>query len=203
MELHVGGGIQRGGFLGLALVLMILLLPELALSGYFTIGALLASPAVTPRHADVVIVLGGGDGPRYVRGRELILAGYSKRLLLINPVVSELEDARRLRAVELRIDNLPGNSWQEAQAGRAWMEAYGWRSALIVSDPPHLLRVCYAWASIFRTSALTFFLVASDPPWWSAWRWWRDPQSEDFVSSEVLKLGYYIVRYRFGFGAEE
>lgn len=58
------------------LLLLLLLMPELALLGFFTAGALLAWPAELPRRADVVVVLGGsGDGARYVRGRELVLAG--------------------------------------------------------------------------------------------------------------------------------
>ena len=42
-------------------------------------------------------------------------------------------------------------------------------------------------------------LVAADTPWWSAWRWWENEQAALFAGIEVLKLGYYLVRYRFGF----
>lgn len=176
-----------------------LLVPGLL--GYLTAGALLSFPAELPRSADVVVVLGGDDaGVRYIRGCELILAGHSKRLLLINRGASERKDAlERLRGVEVRTDDLPINSWQEAQAVRAWMQAYGWRSVLVVSDPPHMLRLRYTWSSVFRGSDLSYFLIATDPPWWSAWRWWGNPLSANFVGSEVLKLGYYIVRFRFGF----
>ncbi len=182
----------------LAWVIGLLLLPEVVLLGYLTIGALLSFPSEVPRSADVVVVLGGGDGARYARGRELALAGYSKRLLLFNPSVVERKDAlEHLQGVETRIDDLPRDSWQEAIAARAWMNAYGWRSVLVVSDPPHMLRVRYTWFSIFRGTELAYSLIASDPGWWSAWGWWRNPRSEKFVSDEVLKLGYYIVRYRF------
>lgn len=178
---------------------VLLLLSALALLGYLTIGALLSFPAELPRRADAVVVLGGDQyGDRYARGRELLVAGYSARLLLINRSASERVDAQsRLQGVEVRIDNLPRSSWQEAKAVRAWMEAYGWRSVLVVSDPPHMLRLRYTWSSIFRGTDLAYTLIATNPPWWSTWRWWRNPDSADFVSSEVLKLGYYIVRYRF------
>ena len=46
---------------------------------------------------------------------------------------------------------------------------------------------------------LTYTLVPSDPPWWPGWRWWRDPRSAAFVDSEVFKLGFYVLRYPFGF----
>jgi hypothetical protein len=45
---------------------------------------------------------------------------------------------------------------------------------------------------------LTYSLIATNPPWWSTWRWWANPHSVSFVESEVLKLGYYLVQYRFG-----
>ncbi len=181
------------------LLLVFLLLPELALLGFFTVGVLLSSQAGLPHGADVVVVLGGGDGARYTRGRELVQAGYSKNLLLIDPPAAERQHAMAsLAGVQVWVDDRPHNSWQEAQNALALMRANGWRSALVVSDPPHLLRLRYTWASIFRGTGLSYTLIASNPPWWSAWRWWQNPQSERFVSGEVLKLGYYVLKYRFG-----
>ena len=182
----------------LVLLLWLLLLPEAALLGFFTIGAVLSSPAGLPHRADVVVVLGGGEW-RYARGRDLVLAGYADRLVVFEPNDAERKDALvRVPLVEFWDEVKPQNSWGEAQAVRGWMLANGWRSALVVSDPPHLLRVGYAWSSNFRGTDLTYTLVASNPPWWSAWRWWANPQSARFVENEVLKLGYYVLRYRFG-----
>ena len=48
-----------------------------------------------------------------------------------------------------------GIQWGEAITMRARMEAEGWRSVLVVSDPPHMLRLRYTWGSIFRGSNLT------------------------------------------------
>lgn len=175
-----------------------LLVPVIAILGYFTVGTVLSFPAELPRRADAIVVLGGGDGARYTRGRDLLLSGYSERLLLINPSDSEREDAAgRFSSAKLSVDDQPRNTWQEAKAVRVRMASESWHSVLVVSDPPHLLRVHYAWYSIFHKTELTYCLIASDPAWWSAWTWWRDPISKAFVSSEVLKLGYYIVRYRF------
>ena len=78
------------------------------------------------------------------------------------------------------------------------MQAKGWRTVLVVSDPPHLLRLQYAWFSSFRGTDLTYTLIASNPPWWNPWRWWQNSVSVEFVESEVLKLGYYLLHYRFG-----
>ena len=143
------------------LLLVLLLLPELALVSFFTMGVVLSSPAGTPRPSDVVVVLGG--------------------------------------CAELIFDNTPDHTWDEAQVVRAHMLANGWHTALAVSDPPHLLRVAYAWSSAFRGTDLTYTLVSSNPPWWPGWRWWGNPLAAGFVDSEVLKLAYYLLRYPFGF----
>ena len=70
---------------------------------------------------------------------------------------------------------------------------------VVVSDPPHMLRLRYTWGSVLRGTGMDYTLVATAPPWWPGWRWWRNPGASDFVGNEVLKLGYYVLRYRFGF----
>lgn len=178
---------------------LVLALPLVCCLAWLTAGAILAAPAGVAGKADVVAVLGGDDGPRYQVGRQLVLDGYSKRLLLINPSAAVREDAAfHLAGVELVEEFSPRDTWSEAQALRTHMQANGWQSALVVSDPPHMLRMQYAWWSVFRGTGLTFTLIATAPPWWHPWRWWQNPQARGFVKAEVMKLGYYLVVYRFG-----
>lgn len=168
--------------------------------GFFSAGAVLAWPAAQPSQADAIVVLGGdGTNGRYARGLELLQAGYSGQLVLIEPNAADRKHVlAKVPGVLIWDDVVPGNSWGEAKVTRARMLANGWRTALVVSDPPHLLRVAYAWSSNFWGSGLSYTLIATHPPWWSAWRWWANPQSSSFVGDEVLKLGYYVMRYRFG-----
>ena len=188
----------------LALVLGFLCMPEIALLSFFSAGALLAAPAGAPRHVDAVVVLGGdwaagGVTGRYRRGRDLVLAGYSRRLILIYPGTADVADAKaRLSSVEV-LDATPmRGSWGEAVAVRRYMQAQGLRSVLVVSDPPHMLRLLYTWTANFRGTGLEFRLVATNPTWWSGWRWWREPQAARFVGNEVNKLAGYLAKYRFG-----
>lgn len=164
-------------------------------------GALLAVPSEQPRRVDVVVVLGGSaDSMRYERGRDLVLADYSDRLVLIGATAAQLQDTRKAvpGAVSWQ-DALMRNSWGEAEATRAWMKAAGLRSVIVVSDPPHMLRLKYTWGSIFRGADLDYVLVATDPPWWPGWMWWRNKSAANFVGTEVKKLCYYVVKYRFDF----
>jgi hypothetical protein len=193
--------ISRRAKVAMTLLVTFLCLPELALLGFFTTGALLSAPAGEARHVDAVVVLGGdgGMGGRYVLGRDLVLAGYSKRLILVYPSAGQISDAQAtLTGLEI-VDSTPATgSWGEAMAVRQLMKAEGLRSVMVVSDPPHMLRLRYTWGSVLRGTGMDYTLVATTPPWWPGWRWWRNPSASDFVGNEVLKLGYYVVRYRFG-----
>ena len=193
-------GLQVVARLAFCFLVAFLLLPEVGLVGFFTAGVVLAAPAGLPHAADAVVVLGGDGGSgRYTRGRELLGAGYSRQLVLIEPNASDHKDAlANFPGVLIWDDVLPGNSWGEAKVTRAKMKANGWKAVLVVSDPPHMLRLRYAWFSNFFGSGVSYTLIATNPPWWSPWRWWSNPESKGFVENEVLKLGYYVVRYGFG-----
>jgi len=195
---------DRRAKFAIAVLLAVLCLPELALTGFFAAGAVLAAPAEAPRAVDAVVVLGGdpGTGGRYALGRDLVLAGYSQRLMLIYPSAAQVKDARAsVPGVDI-VDATPvpgsSGSWAEAVAVRERMQAGGLRSVMVVSDPPHMLRLRYTWGSVLRGTGLRYTLVATSPPWWPGWRWWRNPQASSFVGNELLKLGYYVVTYRFG-----
>lgn len=192
---------DRRASLAMIGIVAFLCLPELALLGFFTTGALLSAPAGEARSVDAVVVLGGdgGTGGRYARGRDLVLAGYSNRLILLYPSATEIKDAlAKVPSVDI-VDSMDGRgSWGEALAVRERMQAEGLHTVMVVSDPPHMLRLRYTWGSILRGTGLDYTLVATTPPWWPGWRWWRNPGASDFVGNEVLKLGYYVVRYRFG-----
>jgi uncharacterized SAM-binding protein YcdF (DUF218 family) len=170
-------------------------------------GFILGGPAAAPVAAELIVVLGGDTGARYQRARAVWTEGYAPRLLLINAPTANVRDARALlpqlpEAATVLTDNQPGNSWQEAEAVRALMLAEGWRRVLVVSDPPHMLRLAYVWSAVLRGTGLEYTLVASEPAWWAAGRWWADPRARSFVASEWVKLGYYLAHYRFGWVGE-
>jgi uncharacterized SAM-binding protein YcdF (DUF218 family) len=151
-----------------------------------------------PRTVDAVVVL-GGDGrlslERYARGRDLVLAGYSKRLILFYPSADELRDARaRVPEVEVVACMPAPSSWGEAQVVRERMQAEGVRSVMVVSDPPHMLRLrLHLGLDLAAAPGLHYTLVATSPPWWPGWHWWEPAWTPaQFVGSEVLKLGYYM-----------
>ena len=166
---------------------------------WLSLGALLEAPASDPVQADAVVVLGEDAGHRYARGKELIKAGYANQLVLILPLPHVLQDVQRnLPGVTLHIDRTADSTWTEAKVMRRWMEANGIRRVMVVSDASHMLRAAYSWWSVFRGSGLEYSFVSVPTQGWSAWRWWRHEPSAINAGMEVLKLVYYVGRYRFG-----
>lgn len=173
----------------------------LAFAFVLALGPLLQFPAAAPMLADAVVVAGGGAMHRYETGKALVVAGYAPRLMLIEPEYPMLLDvSRSLRDAAVYANTTCESTWDEAVQMRQWMAAEGLQRVLVVSDSPHLLRVGYSWFSVFRGSGLEYVLIAAPAPWWSAWGWWENPQAVQFVVGEFIKLGYYLGRYRFGWG---
>jgi DUF218 domain len=194
----LGARLTRGVFFSLRLLV---LLAALAWTLWVSLGAILEWPASEPVAADAVVVLGEDPGHRYQRGKALLLAGYAKTLVLILPLPHVLQDANsHLPGVTIHIDKTADSTWTEAQIMRRWMAANGVRHVLVVSDPQHMLRVSYSWWSVFRGSGLRYTLVAAPQANWSAWHWWENEALAINAGMEVLKLVYYVGRFRFGWG---
>jgi hypothetical protein len=152
---------------GPAFMRALLSLAGVAMVGFLLAGVLLSSPAAAPHTVDAVVVL-GGDGrlslERYARGRDLVLAGYSKRLILFYPSADDLRDASaRVPEVEVVACMPAPGTWGEAKVVSERMQAEGMRSVMVVSDPPHMLRLRYTWGSILRGTGLHYTLGRHHP----------------------------------------
>ena len=173
---------------------------------FLSLGLVLSGYGSEPEPADVIIILGGDDGPRVNKGGELFHAGYAKNILVTgidskyyNP---ERLDWRQKRLIELGIagkailvDTESETTWEEAVNSIAAMKANGWKSALVVSDPPHMLRLHFSWKKAAADASITFTLVPTNPDWWNPLFWWSNRTGFRFVISEVQKTLYYTLKY--------
>lgn len=152
----------------------------------------------SPRRRTVPRGLGGRLGRRllgtFAPGRESL----SRRLR------ESLAADRRL-AVLLAAGVPPGtillngtaaSTWEEAQAVAQLLYEKGWRSVLVVSDPPHLKRLKWVFRKVFRNSPIRVGLISSGPAWWNRYAWRTDPGAAAFVFSEIIKLSYYRIKFR-------
>jgi uncharacterized SAM-binding protein YcdF (DUF218 family) len=168
----------------------------------------LESPAASPAHADLMVVLGGDSGDRGLTAVRLFAAGMAPRVLLTGMEASPPEVRRAYlhwRAQVLSEAGVPperleydaesANSWEEAVNTRRLMEARGWRRVLVVSDPYHMRRLSWTWRRVFEGSGLEYSLVATSSEFWKPDSWWRDERSGAAVIMEYIKLGYYLAKY--------
>ncbi|QRX84569.1 YdcF family protein [Glaciimonas sp. PAMC28666] len=168
---------------------------------------LLQAPASEPGSADAIVILGGGGVERLTTAFNLYKDGYSKKFILpgveqVNSDSPGISDSRRTwllgEGVPSRdiflVDRSP-SSWLEARRTLAVMKRQNWQKVMVVSDPPHMLRLAYSWGKIFFNENQSYILVATDPTWWAPWEWWTNQASFDFIRNEVMKLGYYILMH--------
>ncbi len=186
----------------------LLLLTTVAVLGFLGLGRWVSAGTSLPERSDLLVALGGDDGARVRKVAALVQGGYAPTVL-ITGLDGSTDDTRRhyleWRARVLIETGVPpdrlvfegkaNNSYQEAMATLALMRARGWKTVLVVSDPPHMRRLNWVWGTVFAGSGLSYRLVTGEPVWWDADRWWSNKRSGQFVLTEVIKLGYYIVKY--------
>lgn len=176
--------------------------------GFRSLGVWVAAGAVVPIKANVIVALGGDDGYRAKKVAELFRAGYADTVLItglegspererayyLNWRAKVLADAG-VTVDRLVVESVALNSFEEARATLALLQTRAWDKALIVSDPPHMRRLDWVWGRVFAGSGKSYVLVASEPAWWDAEHWWRNEKAGQFVLTELIKMGYYVVKY--------
>lgn len=170
-------------------------------------GHWLESPAQAPRRADAIAILGGDEeGERALRALALFREGYAPTIVMtgLQQGVAAVPAGLNWRAEFLEAGGVPRsamrfelqarNSYTEAVQLLALMRKEGWRTLIVVSDPPHMRRLSWMWGAVFEGSGLEYVLVASEPDWWEPGDWWRHEKSGQFVIQELIKLGYYVAK---------
>ncbi|NTU94370.1 MAG: YdcF family protein [Chlorobiaceae bacterium] len=188
------------------LLLFIFIAASLSASLYLGLGLMVSSYASAPHKADVIVVLGGDEGLRVRRGGELFKAGYAKHIILTGidskyyrPNHPNWRERKLMSFGVPRnaifVDTWSESTWEEAENASETMDKNGWKSAIVVSDPPHMLRLHKSWSKAFEGTSKRFTLVSTKPGWWNALFWWQNRTSQQFVISEVKKNLFYSVMY--------
>lgn len=173
---------------------------------FLSLGLLVSQYASNPEKSDVIIVLGGDNGLRVRKGAELYKAGYASHVILTgiderfyHPGHPNWRE-RRMIALgvpkkAIKVDTKSKTTWEEAENTSNTMKKNGWNSAIVVSDPPHMLRLHQTWSRAFEGSSKKIILVPTNPSWWHRVIWWKNRQSYQFVISEIKKNLFYAAIY--------
>jgi uncharacterized SAM-binding protein YcdF (DUF218 family) len=174
-------------------------------AGYF-----FSSPGVDKvTKSDVIVILGGGTADRLAKGIDLYKRGLGRTLLVTG--FPELKSDAVPSYTKWRVDFLKmagvpekiltlngsaGSSLEEAELVKEFLLTNHLNKAIVVSDPPHLRRLSLIYATVFKSEQnISYSLVASEPVWWDASKWWNNTHSAQFVILEAVKFVYFYSRH--------
>jgi uncharacterized SAM-binding protein YcdF (DUF218 family) len=151
----------------------------------------------SPRQADAIVVLAGGDGARSSRGSELYRAGYAPLVITSSGgVCQEAAPAYGLRRSGVPEEAIRpmGNlstTYEEAQASLALLEELGARQILLVTDTFHSRRARDIFVRVYADAGIAVTSVPAEPAWFDPDAWWREERSAQVVFNEYAKYVWF------------
>ena len=151
------------------------------------------------RPADVIIVLGGGDGDREDYGSQLYRQGLAGHVIATGaPAGTDTEALDLVRhgvpRAAIILANGTQNTHEDALRSRQLMQDHHWHTALLVTDRFHIRRSLWTFRTAFDGDSLEVRPAPVVGGWFDAGRWWQTDRGFVAVNDEYLKLIYYFVR---------
>ena len=149
------------------------------------------------RRADVIVVLGGGNGDRPRYAGELYSQGLASHLIATgSPLGTEVGQTdlvkRGVPQQAIVLANGTQNTRDDALHSRELMQQNGWHSALLVTDPYHTRRSLWTFRTAFAGTSLEIWPAPVVGSWFDTDHWWETEDGFVAVDDEYLKLVYYV-----------
>jgi len=149
--------------------------------------------------ADVIVVLGGGNGDRERYASDLFRQGLARHVIATGSPVGSDVGANLLAdqgvprdAIVLANGTL--NTREDALGSLELMRQHNWRTALLVTDTYHERRSLWTFRTAFASTGLEVWPAPVVGGWFDANHWWRTEDGFVAVNEEYLKLAYYLAR---------
>ena len=160
--------------------------------------------------ADVIVVLAGNSPFRARHAETLYARGLAPAVIISNEPLSSHGvqttwlELRQHGLVRLAIPDdaivpipeISDSTYDEALRSREIMQARGWRSAILVTDPFHMRRALLTFRQAFEPAGLTVVASPAEGSKYGVDTWWTDRNATMRVAQEYLKLGYYLATGR-------
>ena len=155
-----------------------------------------------PVKSDIIVCLGGGTIDRVKKSIELFEEGYAGKqvfLLLGESWYNQPYIKKNYPAMHILIDESPKNTKEEVLFIKKYLKKHGYRSALIVTDPPHSRRVSLLTSllSVEGDENMTFHLVGSPVKWWDRECYYENERAKSFAGHEIKGILYTLFTYGF------
>ena len=171
-----------------SLLAAILLIGLIGRWGFLHVGDWL-SKSDAPQRVDVIICLGGTE--RVKKAASLYKEGLAPQVILTTVQHRDALIRYGVPAESIVVPaRQPYTTYQEALAVAPILRQRGYRSAMVVSDPPHLYRVRWIFHHVLGEESIRLFFISSEPAWAKGF-WWDSHQNRVFVLTELPKIVYY------------
>ena len=156
-----------------------------------------------PKQSDIIVCLGGGTVERVEHSINLYKQGYSRgdKLLLIGELWYNLPYVKKnYPYLNIIIDETPQNTAQEIVFIKRYMQKHHYKSAIIVTDPPHTRRVKQLVSLLVtkEDKTLRFVYVGSNVAWWNKKQYFENDKAFLFAQNEIVRVVYNFIHYRLG-----
>ena len=162
--------------------------------------------------ADAIVVLGGGLETRPFEAARLFHQGLAPKILLTSVRSNSTSilgitgpETSLARQVLLRksvpnnavfvIDGDVATTHDECLAVRAWVDQNKPKRLIITTDLFHTRRVKWFFDKALRGTGVEVRVDAVAPLNYDASDWWRHEEGLIAFQNEVIKFGYYLVKY--------
>jgi len=151
----------------------------------------------TPKRSDIVICLGGGTIDRVKKSIKLIKAGYvstDKFLLIGESWYNQPYLKKNYPDISVEIDETSKNTKEEILFIKKYMKKHNYKSALIVTDPPHSKRVKLLTTIVLNEDqSRVYYIIGSDVKWWNGQYYYLNEHARSFVFYESIKILYHLI----------
>ncbi len=156
----------------------------------------------SPRQADAIIVLGGGDETRSALGAALYHTGFApvvitpaggKESYLLYQKDTPADQLRRagVPVEAIHVLKAPLTTYEEAQMSLSLLRAMGASRVLLVTDTYHSRRARDIFLSLFDTAGIEVVTVPSEPEWFDPDAWWKSERGALVVFNEYAKYVWF------------
>ena len=164
-----------------------------------------------PIKADIIVCLGGGDHHRFKRSLKLFIKGYATGGVMLLTGADVTEKMRRIGMKDSRVTYLQkyhpklkylyvpklSSTRMEIKFIKNYMKEHAYKSALIVTDPPHSRRftLLTSLISVEDDDTMTFQMVSSGVTWWDREHYYKNRVAREYVKWEMIKIPYNVMMY--------
>ena len=145
------------------------------------------------QRSDLIICLGGNVQVRQEKSLKLYNERYAQKLLLTNQSPNYFFK-NGVSSSNIYVTNVPGNTFEEAQYCRKFMQEHKINSALVVSDWWHLRRVKWSFETVFQGAGMEIRYIPAQSEAAETGHYLQAHRIK-LIIGEIVKLLGYWVRY--------